>query len=77
MCFGNKIYFVRPNRKIICLSILGSCSTRSYDSMSNVVHECNVKAPHRISSVSLRKYMATLTQVSNYLVHSGVKKVLV
>ncbi|XP_033758006.1 uncharacterized protein LOC117340354 [Pecten maximus] len=41
----------------------GFCSMRSYDSLKTVITECSLKAPAKITSVTLRKYMATLTQV--------------
>ena len=36
---------------------------RAYDSLKTVCNEVCLSAPHRITSVSMRKYMATLTQV--------------
>lgn len=36
---------------------------RAYDSLKTMCNEVCLLAPHRITSVSMRKYMATLTQV--------------
>jgi len=37
---------------------------RAYDSLKSICKEFNLKAPERITSVSMRKYIATLSQVS-------------
>lgn len=42
----------------------GRCCARSYDAVNQVASECHLKFPHKITSVSMRKYTATLTQVS-------------
>ncbi|XP_062566938.1 uncharacterized protein LOC134229248 isoform X2 [Saccostrea cucullata] len=38
---------------------------RAYDSLKTMCNEVCLLAPHRITSVSMRKYMATLTQMLN------------
>lgn len=57
---------------------------RAYDSLKSVCDEVALKAPARITSVSMRKYMATLTQVRNFIynknsfvVSDGVYSVLI
>ncbi|XP_052229409.1 uncharacterized protein LOC127843707 isoform X6 [Dreissena polymorpha] len=41
----------------------GTQYVRAYDSLKSVCDEVTLKAPARITSVSMRKYMATLTQL--------------
>ncbi|XP_071169348.1 uncharacterized protein [Mytilus edulis] len=38
---------------------------RAYDSVKKICNELQLVSPHRITSVSMRKYMATLTQMLN------------
>ncbi|CAC5384003.1 unnamed protein product [Mytilus coruscus] len=38
---------------------------RSYESLKKICTECSLAAPKRITSVSMRKYTATLTQMLN------------
>lgn len=38
---------------------------RSYESLKKICTECSLAAPNRITSVSMRKYTATLTQMLN------------
>ncbi|XP_014676676.1 PREDICTED: uncharacterized protein LOC106816566, partial [Priapulus caudatus] len=52
---SNKLLF--PNSARGC--------ARAYDSLRTICAELNLKAPERITSVSMRKYCATLTQVLN------------
>lgn len=48
--------------------------TRAYDSLKQTCTECNLSAPGRITSVSMRKYTATLAQVILHL-HVYLKKI--
>ena len=43
---------------------------RSYDSLKKVCKRAGLDCPDRITSVSLRKYMATISQVLMVLVYS-------
>ena len=36
---------------------------RAYESLSQIASEAGLQAPHKITSVQLRKYMATISQV--------------
>lgn len=58
-------HFILSSRNIGLNSLCtGRCCARSYDAVNQVACECHLKFPHRITSVSMRKYTANLTQVS-------------
>jgi hypothetical protein len=46
------------------LLILGNGTYRAYDALKRACMEAEVTCPDRITSVNLRKYFATMTQVS-------------
>ena len=52
---------------------------RSYDSVKKVCYQCELQTPSRITSVSMRKYTATLTQVRQNVVaiKKGVLKMII
>ncbi|XP_071121847.1 uncharacterized protein [Mytilus edulis] len=54
--------FIKPSNKFLFPST-GDGPLRSYDSMKNVCEKLNLKRPESITSVTLRKYTATLSQV--------------
>ncbi|XP_074659474.1 uncharacterized protein LOC141912157 [Tubulanus polymorphus] len=43
----------------------GKAYVRAYSSLKSICEICNLKAPARITSVTIRKYTATLTQMMN------------
>ena len=46
-------------------SILVGTYARAYNSLKMICDEIELKAPEQITSVNMRKYTATLTQVFN------------
>lgn len=47
-----------------CFTV-GSGVTRGYQSLASVCFKAGLKKPEKITSVTLRKYMATVTQVGH------------
>ena len=48
---------------IFDVSFAANSYARAYESLKSVCSDLDLKAPHQITSVSMRKYTATLTQV--------------
>ena len=46
---------------------------RAYESMQKTTHKCGLSSPERLTSMSMRKYAANLTQVLNLSVRSTLK----